>query len=187
MPEHAQIERELRVNRDDTMKLIDRQLPVLGECKFGEYFTAAIGETLYRKFMADYTWKMWNIPGDELETSMVWADRFQGEKTGAPKTTNVQGYDPLKFESFTLGKGLKFQIDPKQGWASVWDAMAARSTVIRDRIVGIHDSTRSRTSRPRAARSTTSATTTRSSARSISTCSGARTRCRTLAGCSCRW
>ena len=139
MPEHAQIERELRANRDEKMKLIEGQLPVLGECKFGDYFTAAIGETLYRKFMADYTWKMWNIPGDELETSMVWADRFQGEKTGAPKTTGVQGYDPLKFESFTLGKGLRFQIYPKRGWASVWDAMAARSTVVKDRVVGIKD------------------------------------------------
>ncbi len=27
--------------------------------------------------MANYTWKMWNIPGNELETSMVWADRFR--------------------------------------------------------------------------------------------------------------
>ena len=36
-----------------------------------------IGPTLYEKFMANYTWKMWNIPGDELETSMVWADRFR--------------------------------------------------------------------------------------------------------------
>ena len=58
------------------MKLIEEQLPELGNCKFADYFTAAIGQTLYQKFMANYTWKMWNIPGDELETSMVWADRF---------------------------------------------------------------------------------------------------------------
>ena len=33
--------------------------------------------------MANYTWKMWNIPGDELETSMVWADRFRHAYTKA--------------------------------------------------------------------------------------------------------
>ena len=139
MPERDQIERELRVNRDEKLKLIEQQLPELGNCTFADYFTAAIGQTLYNKFMAHYTWKMWNIPGEELETSMVWADRFQGEKDGAPKTTNVSGYDPLKFEDHTLGKGVKFQVYPKHGWNAVWDAMVARSTVIRDRLVGIKD------------------------------------------------
>ena len=138
MPEHEQIHRELRKNRDENLKLIEGQLPELGNCKFGDYFTAAIGPTLYQKFMADYTWKMWNIPGEELETSMVWADRFQGEK-GAPATRGVSGYDPLKFEDHTLGKGVKFQVYPKHGWNAVWDAMVARSTVVRDRIVGIRD------------------------------------------------
>ena len=52
------------------------RLPTLGQCTFADYFTAAIGDTLYQKFMANYTWKMWNIPGNELQTSMVWADRF---------------------------------------------------------------------------------------------------------------
>jgi UDP-galactopyranose mutase len=138
MPEHEQIHRELRQNRDENLKLIESRLPELGNCKFGDYFTAAIGPTLYRKFMADYTWKMWNIPGEELETSMVWADRFQGEK-GAPAARGVSGYDPLKFEDHTLGKGVKFQVYPKHGWNAVWDAMVARSTVVRDRIVGIQD------------------------------------------------
>jgi len=139
MPERDQIERELRANRDGQLKLIEQQLPELGNCTFADYFTAAIGPTLYNKFMADYTWKMWNIPGQELETSMVWADRFQGEKGGAPKTRGVSGYDPLKFEDHTLGKGVKFQVYPKHGWNAVWDAMVARSTVVRDRIVGIKD------------------------------------------------
>jgi UDP-galactopyranose mutase len=138
MPEREQIERELRVNRDENLKLIEAQLPELGNCMFADYFTAAIGQTLYRKFMADYTWKMWNIPGDELATSMVWADRFQGEK-GAPTTRAVTGYDPLKFEDHTLGKGIKFQVYPKHGWNAVWNAMVARSTVVRDRILGIAD------------------------------------------------
>lgn len=138
MPEREQIERELRENRDDQLKLVEERLPEIGDCKFAEYFTAAIGATLYNKFMANYTWKMWNIPGDELETSMVWADRFQSEK-GAPTTQKVTGYDPLKFDDHTLGKGIKFQVYPKHGWNAVWDAMVARSTVVRDRIVGIQD------------------------------------------------
>jgi UDP-galactopyranose mutase len=139
MPEHDRIERELRQNRDAELKLIEAQLPEIGQCKFSEYFTAAIGQTLYEKFMANYTWKMWNIPGDELETSMVWADRFQGEKAGAPKTTKVAGYDPLKFDDFTLGKGLRFQVYPKHGWNAVWDAMVSRATVVHDVITGIRD------------------------------------------------
>ena len=138
MPEHEQIHRELRKNRDENLKLIERQLPELGNCKFADYFEAAIGPTLYQKFMADYTWKMWNIPGEELETSMVWADRFQGEK-GAPPARGVSGYDPLKFEDHTLGKGVRFQVYPMHGWNAVWDAMVARSTVVRDRIMGIQD------------------------------------------------
>jgi UDP-galactopyranose mutase len=138
MPERDQIERELRVHRDDNLKLIEDRLPEIGQCKFADYFTAAIGRTLYDKFMANYTWKMWNIPGDQLETSMVWADRFQSEK-GAPTTTAVTGYDPLKFDDHTLGKGIRFQVYPKHGWNAVWDAMVARTTIVRDTIVGIRD------------------------------------------------
>jgi UDP-galactopyranose mutase len=141
MPEREDIERELRENRDAQLKLVESRLPELGNCKFAEYFTAAIGPTLYQKFMADYTWKMWNIPGDQLETSMVWADRFQGEQ-GAPKTRGVAGYDPLKFEDHTLGKGVRFQVYPKHGWNAVWDAMVQRASVIRDQIVGIMDESR---------------------------------------------
>ena len=141
MPERERIERELRENRDEQLKLIEAQLPEIGQCKFGDYFTAAIGATLYNKFMANYTWKMWNIPGDELETSMVWADRFSAatEKGGAPTTQKVTGYDPLKFDDHTLGKGIRFQVYPKHGWNAVWDAMVARSTIVRDRILGVQD------------------------------------------------
>jgi len=139
MPEREQIEAEIRVNRDAQLRLIEPQLPQIGECKFADYFTAAIGPTLYHKFMANYTWKMWNIPGDELETSMVWADRFQGEKGGAPTAQKVTGYDPLKFADHTLGKGVRFQVYPKHGWNAVWDAMVSRATILRDRIVGIKD------------------------------------------------
>jgi len=138
MPEHDRIERELRASRDANLRLIEERLPEIGQCTFAEYFTAAIGQTLYDKFMANYTWKMWNIPGDELETRMVWADRFQSEK-GAPTATKVSGYDPLKFDDHTLGKGIKFQVYPKHGWNAVWDAMVARATVVRDTIVGIRD------------------------------------------------
>jgi hypothetical protein len=142
MPEAAQIHKELRAHRNDALELIDEQLPELGQCKFAEYFGAAIGQTLYQKFMANYTWKMWNIPGDELETSMVWADRFQHAYTKADEKTQVRGlrgYDPLKFQDHTLGKGIAFQVYPKRGWNAVWNAMAARSTVIHDTVVGIAD------------------------------------------------
>jgi UDP-galactopyranose mutase len=140
MPEHETIHRELRQNRDDHLKLISSQLPELGRCTFGEYFTAAIGPTLYGKFMANYTWKMWNIPGNELQTSMVWADRFHHAYSKKDeKARALPDYDPIKFEDHTLGKGIRFQVYPKHGWNAVWDAMVARSTVIRDSIVGIRD------------------------------------------------
>ena len=64
MPEHEVIHKEIAKNRDEKRKLIEARLPTLGECKFADYFTEAMGATLYNKFMANYTWKMWNIPGD---------------------------------------------------------------------------------------------------------------------------
>jgi UDP-galactopyranose mutase len=142
MPEREQIHAELREHRDQDLKLIDSELPELGNCKFADYFSSAMGPTLYGKFMANYTWKMWNIPGQELETSMVWADRFQHAYTKSDASAPVRGlkgYDPLKFEDHTLGKGIEFQVYPRHGWNAVWDAMVARSRVIRDTIVGIRD------------------------------------------------
>ena len=142
MPEREQIHRELRKNRGEDLKLIESQLPQLGACKFADYFGEALGPTLYNKFMANYTWKMWNIPGDQLETSMVWADRFQHAYTKADDKAPVRGlkgYDPLKFQDHTLGKGIAFQVYPKHGRNAVWNAMVARSTVITDFIVGIRD------------------------------------------------
>jgi UDP-galactopyranose mutase len=142
MPEREAIHRELGRNRDSTLKLIQEQLPELGQCTFSDYFTAAIGQTLYQKFMANYTWKMWNIPGDELQTSMVWADRFHHAYTkggGKAAVRGLSGYDPLKFEDHTLGKGIRFQVYPKGGWNEVWNAMVARCSVVRDRVVGIRD------------------------------------------------
>src|SRR5439155_7098752 len=142
MPERETIHRELSTNRDANLKLIASQLPELGNCTFAEYFTAAIGQTLYQKFMTNYTWKMWNIPGDQLETSMVWADRFHhaysktGDKAGA---RGLGGYDPIKFKDQTLCKGIRFQVYPKGGWNAVWNAMVANSTVVRDRVAGIRD------------------------------------------------
>ena len=142
MPERETIHRELNQHRDKAQKLIQEQLPELGKCTFADYFTAAIGQTLYQKFMANYTWKMWNIPGDELQTSMVWADRFHHAYTKTGETAaprGLGGYDPIKFEDHTLGKGIRFQVYPKGGWNEVWNAMVARSAVVRDRVVGIRD------------------------------------------------
>jgi UDP-galactopyranose mutase len=114
---------------------------VLGQCTFGDYFTAAIGQTLYQKFMANYTWKMCNIRVDQLQTSMVWADRFHHAYTtdDKSKSRGLTGYDPLKFEDHTLGKGIRFQVYPTHGWNAVWDSMVANSTVIRDSVVTIED------------------------------------------------
>ena len=46
MPEREQIERELRLHRDEALRLIEPTLPEIGNCTFAEYFTAAIGPTL---------------------------------------------------------------------------------------------------------------------------------------------
>lgn len=117
MPEAEQIRAELAINRDAELKLKVDQLPKLGNCTFADYFTAAIGNKLYAKFMENYTWKMWGIPGDELQTSMVWADMVKH------RYEKLKGYDPLKFEDTTLGKGLAFQIYPTAGWNIVWERM----------------------------------------------------------------
>jgi UDP-galactopyranose mutase len=142
MPEREQIVAEVKRHRDAELKLVESQLPELGHCTFADYFTAALGPTLYDKFMANYTWKMWNIPGNELETAMVWADRFRHAYTKSDEKSpsrGLRGYDPMKFEDHTLGKGIAFQVYPKAGWNAVWSTMVAGCTVVRDRVVGIHD------------------------------------------------
>jgi UDP-galactopyranose mutase len=73
---------------------------------------------------------------------MVWADRFHHAYTksgGESAARGLSGYDPMKFQDHTLGKGIRFQVYPKDGWNAVWDAMVARSTVVRDRVVRIED------------------------------------------------
>ncbi len=121
MPDKSVILKQLKKNRDKNYKLIEEKMPVIGKCSFEEYFMAALGKNLYNKFMKNYSHKMWNIPGDKLKTSMVWADRMKSDKE------NLKGYDPLKFEDHTLGKGIKFQIYPKKGWNVVWEGMAKGS------------------------------------------------------------
>lgn len=141
MPNPDQLKKEMMQHRDAAMKLIPEQLPEIGKCKFSEYFIGAIGQGLYSKFMENYTHKMWNIPGNELETSMVWADRFHHAYTKDDKTKKqgLAGYDPIKFEDHTLGKGIKFQVYPKKGWNAVWDRMVDDCTIIRDKVVGVKD------------------------------------------------
>jgi len=117
MPDKSTILKQLRKNRDKNYKLIEKKIPKIGKCSFEEYFIATLGKNLYSKFMKNYSHKMWNIPGDKLKTSMVWADRMKNDKE------NLKGYDPLKFENHTLGKGIKFQIYPKKGWNVVWEKM----------------------------------------------------------------
>lgn len=137
MPDKKEIYNQLKQNRDDNWKLIEENLPQIGNCKFEDYFIAAIGKNLYVKFMKNYTWKMWNMPGNKLETSMVWADRFKHAYSKLDGTYGLRGYDPIKFEEHTLGKGIKFQVYPKKGWNIVWTNMVANTNVIRDNIVSI--------------------------------------------------
>lgn len=117
MPDRDEILRQLPKNRDEKLKIVEDKLPTLGQCSFEDYFVAALGKNLYEKFMAQYTWKMWGIPGNELQTSMVWADRIKDAYS------KLRGYDPLKFEDTTLGKGLPFQVYPKAGWNQLWHRM----------------------------------------------------------------
>jgi hypothetical protein len=184
MPEHARIHEELRKNRDESLKLVDRQLPELGNCKFADYFTAAIGATLYQKFMANYTWKMWNIPGNELETSMVWADRFHHatrRRTSRRQRAGCQATTRSSSRTTRLARD-SIQVYPKAGWNAVWNAMVGRSTPHPG--PGCRNPGRAQGC-PRAAcqrrQALTSRTITRSSARSTSTSSGARTDCPTPA------
>jgi UDP-galactopyranose mutase len=137
MPNSDKILKELKSNRDEGLKLKLSNLPEIGKAKFAEYFTAAIGETLYQKFMKDYTHKMWNIAGTNLETSMVWADRFNNEYSKESKEQNWI-YDPIKFEDHTLGKGIKFQIYPKLGWNVIWNAMTEDANKLIDTVMEIN-------------------------------------------------
>ena len=109
-------EEEMNQNRVDG-KLDYSRLPVIGKCKFSEYFKAAIGVKLYDKFMKEYTHKMWGVSGEKLETNMVWADMMKDQEM-------VIRYDPIKFEEHSLGKGLQnwYPSGPK-GWNEVWDRM----------------------------------------------------------------
>lgn len=141
MPEEGKIRSEIAVHRDDDNKLKEDEMPVIGQCSFEEYFQAAVGETLYNKFMANYTWKMWNIPGNELQTRMVWADRFMHAYTDKEQG-GMKGYDPLKFSNHTLGKGIQFQVYPKGGWNVIWDAMVSGARVVNDTVLRIEDEKR---------------------------------------------
>jgi UDP-galactopyranose mutase len=133
MPECNKIMKELKINRDENLKLIPDRLPTIGQCTFEEYFVATIGKTLYNKFMKEYTHKMWNVPGYKLQTSMVWADILKH------RYEDLSGYDPIKFAPHTLGSGL-FQVYPKDGWNIVWEKMAFNAKNIKAKVVGINNS-----------------------------------------------
>ena len=136
MPEANVILEEFAVNRDENNKLIPDNLPVIGDSTFADYFQSVIGATLYGKFMQNYTHKMWNIPGTELQTSMVWADRFNHEYSKESKEQRWI-YDPIKFEDHTLGKGIAFQVYPKRGWNVIWERMSESANKIVDTVESI--------------------------------------------------
>lgn len=132
MPDKKNILKFLSIHRDKDLKLIIKELPIIGKCTFADYFKAVIGKPLFDKFMKNYTHKMWNIDPKELQTSMVWADRVK-------HTKNNDSYDPLKFEDYTLGKEVDFQVYPKKGWNQVWDKMVKGSKIIKGKIIQIYD------------------------------------------------
>ncbi len=133
MPDREVAERELRRHRNADLELEGDQIPVIGHCTFEEYFTATVGRSLYEKFMKDYSEKMWNIPGEKLQTSMVWADRIKHNYSFDRKGT--PGYDPVKFQDHTLGADLPFQVYPKAGWNRVWERMVAGAELVEDRVL----------------------------------------------------
>lgn len=119
MPESNEIKIQLK-NR--------KGLPKIGECSFEEYFRSAVGEILYNKFMREYTFKMWGIPGNELQTSLVWADRVGKD---------ANNYDPIKKgEDIGLANNM-FQVYPKNGWNPVFDKMIENINIIYDTVVNI--------------------------------------------------
>jgi UDP-galactopyranose mutase len=136
MPEAEKIMQEMNENRVEN-RLDTERLPTIGSAKFADYFRAAIGSTLYDKFMKEYTHKMWNISGDNLETSMVWADRFNHEYSKESKLEKW-AYDPIKFSDHTLGKGIQFQVYPKEGWNVIWEGMTKNAQKIKGEILAVN-------------------------------------------------
>jgi len=125
---HADIER-MPDKEEVYQQLSERngkEWPTIGECTFEDYFRVAVGDNLYEKFMQQYTWKMWGIPGKELQTSLIWADRVGSDEK----------YDPIKYEDHTLGKG-NFQVYPKDGWNPVFQNLLKDVELIRDTIYHI--------------------------------------------------
>jgi len=134
MPNKDECLKFLKIHRDSNWKLKNEQIPIIGECTFAEYFNTVVGKPLFDKFMLNYAWKMWNIHPNELQTSMVWADRIKDNYEGQGRTKGKIGYDPIKFEDHTLGKDLPFQVYPKKGWNIVWDKMTSHANIIQGKI-----------------------------------------------------
>lgn len=137
MPDKKEIEKFLHLHRNEDHSLKYDEIPTIGKCTFADYFCAAIGKPLFNKFMRNYSWKMWNIKPEELQTSMVWADRVKHSVEGSKKGT--PGYDPIKFTDHCLGQELDFQVYPKVGWNIVWDGMVRNATIIKGDVIGIYN------------------------------------------------
>jgi len=136
MPNEKEIMQFLHLHRNEDHSIRYNEVPTIGECTFADYFCAVIGKPLFNKFMRDYSWKMWNINPEELQTSMVWADRVKHSVDGSKKGT--PGYDPIKFTDHCLGQDLDFQVYPKRGWNVVWEGMVKNTKIIKGTILGIN-------------------------------------------------
>ena len=144
MPERETIHRELNKHRDSAQKLIEDQLPELGPVH--------VRRLLHGRDRPDAVPEVHGeLHLEDVEHSRATSSRRRwsgpiGSITRIPRPAKSRsaarglgGYDPIKFEDHTLGKGIRFQVYPKGGWNEVWNAMVAKSTVVRDRVVGIRD------------------------------------------------
>ena len=124
MPERDQILSEWKEVRDEQYQLIASRLPHYGKCSYEAYFKTALGPTLYDKFMKEYTYKMWGVPGDELGTTLSsLADKLKNDTMGLT-------YDPIKFvDQYHLGDGMPCWY-PKKGWNPIWEGFAAGANVV---------------------------------------------------------
>ncbi|MEG3592533.1 MAG: FAD-dependent oxidoreductase [Pseudomonadota bacterium] len=95
MPEKKQIEKELTdinqaelqlLDKDEANKLTDKEVRQLNSAhkakNFEEFWTYSIGETLYKKFVKDYSEKMWLIDDNKLIDDFAWSPKGYTIKEG---------------------------------------------------------------------------------------------------------
>ena len=143
MPERETIHRELNKHRDNAQKLIQEQLPETRQLHVRRLLHGgdrpdAVPEVHGELHLEDVEHPR-RRAADVHGLGRSVSSRLHQDRREERRPRGLGGYDPIKFEDHTLGKGIRFQVYPKGGWNEVWNAMVARSTVVRDRVVGIRD------------------------------------------------